>query len=110
MSTQTLMSSIWIACGITSQRNTEFAWDKNSGLPIGNAVTWQDLRTAPMLREIEALPFAAEARYRLGYPPGTYMTAVHLVWRMRYEEELRAAAEAARAMAAPKGGRGPRRR
>jgi glycerol kinase len=81
------------ACGITSQRNTDFAWDKKSGLPIGNAVTWQDLRTAPVLREIEELPFAGEARYRLGYPPGTYMTAVHLVWRMRHQEELRAAAQ-----------------
>ena len=49
-----------IACGITSQRNTDFAWDKNSGLPIGNAVTWQDLRTVPVLREIEELPFAGE--------------------------------------------------
>ena len=81
------------ACGITSQRNTEFAWDKDTGRPIGNAVTWQDLRTASILAEIADLPFTSEARYRLGYPPGTYMSAVHLAWRMRYQEELRAAAE-----------------
>ena len=82
-----------VACGITSQRNTEFAWDRQSGRPIGNAVTWQDLRTVPMLQEVQQLPFASEARYRLGYPPGTYMTAVHLAWRMRFQEELRAAAQ-----------------
>ncbi len=82
-----------VACGITSQRNTEFAWDRRSGLPIGNAITWQDLRTASILQEIQQLPFASQARCRLGYPPGTYMTAVHLVWRMRHQEQLRLAAQ-----------------
>ena len=81
-----------VACGITSQRNTDFAWDRQTGLPIGNAVTWQDLRTASILQEVAELPFASEARYRLGYPPGTYMTAVHLAWRMRHQEQLRQAA------------------
>ncbi|MEJ5346962.1 MAG: FGGY family carbohydrate kinase, partial [Chloroflexus sp.] len=38
-----------LACGITSQRDTVFAWHATSGRPIGNAITWQDLRTAPMV-------------------------------------------------------------
>ena len=39
------------ACGITSQRNTEFAWDKRDGRALNNAITWQDLRTIPILEE-----------------------------------------------------------
>jgi glycerol kinase len=73
------------ACGLTSQRNTEFAWDKRNGRSLANAITWQDLRTASILDELEAWPHFAEMRHRLGYAPGTYMTAVHLAWRMRHE-------------------------
>jgi glycerol kinase len=73
------------ACGITSQRNTEFAWDKRNGRSLANAITWQDLRTIETLKELEQWPGFGEARHRLGYEPGTYMTAVHLAWRMKGE-------------------------
>lgn len=82
------------ACGITSQRNTEFAWDKRDGRALNHAITWQDLRTIPILEELEQWPHIAEARSRLGYPPGTYMTAVHLAWRLRHQAEIREAAAA----------------
>lgn len=81
------------ACGITCQRNTEFAWDKRDGSALNNAITWQDLRTISILEELEKWPHLAEARSRLGYPPGTYMTAVHLAWRLRHQAEIREAAE-----------------
>src|SRR5690348_1062018 len=38
-----------VGCGITSQRDTVFAWDTTSGQPIGNAITWQDLRAEPLV-------------------------------------------------------------
>jgi glycerol kinase len=81
------------AVGIASQRNTDFAWDAASGRPLANAITWQDLRTLPLLDELKTWPRAPEARYRLGYAPGPYMTALHLAWRMRHEPAIRAAAE-----------------
>ncbi len=81
------------ACGLTSQRNTEFAWDKRNGRSLTNAITWQDLRTAPILKELETWPHFADMRHRLGYAPGTYMTAVHLAWRMRHETAVINAAQ-----------------
>lgn len=81
------------ACGLTSQRNTEFAWDGRSGRPIANAITWQDLRTLPILEELQALPLRKEARHRLGYAPGPYMTALHLAWRLRHDPAVIAAAQ-----------------
>ena len=78
--------------GIASQRNTDFAWDVHTGQPLANAITWQDLRTLPLLDDLESWPLATEARYRLGYAPGPYMTGLHLAWRMRYDAAIQAAA------------------
>lgn len=80
------------AVGIASQRNTDFAWDARSGRPIANAITWQDLRTQPLLEEIQTWPLASEARYRLGYAPGTYMSSLHLAWRFRHDAAIQQAA------------------
>ena len=80
------------ACGIAGQRNTDFAWEVRGGRPIGRAITWQDMRTLPLLAELAAWPLAAEAHYRLGYPPAPYMSAFHLAWRLRHDAEFQAAA------------------
>lgn len=82
------------ACGITCQRNTDFVWNARDGRALANAITWQDLRAIPLLKELHHWPPAAEARRRLGYPPGTYMSALHLAWRMRHDDAVRAAAAA----------------
>src|SRR5690348_6770728 len=34
------------AIGITNQRETTLVWDRQTGEPIGNAIVWQDRRTA----------------------------------------------------------------
>jgi glycerol kinase len=81
-----------VACGITSQRDTVFAWDAHSGRPIGTAITWQDLRTLPLVAETNAWEHAAERRERLGQFPGSYSSAMHMAWRMRHDEAFRGAA------------------
>ncbi|NOK57946.1 MAG: carbohydrate kinase [Chloroflexi bacterium AL-W] len=81
-----------IACGITSQRDTVIAWDQQSGKPIGNAITWQDLRTVPLVAEIDTWEHAGERRERLGQFPGPYCSAMHMAWRMRHDSAFRSAA------------------
>jgi glycerol kinase len=34
------------AIGITNQRETVVAWDRNTGQPLAKAIVWQDRRTA----------------------------------------------------------------
>ena len=80
------------ACGITSQRDTVFAWDRVTGQPIGQAITWQDLRTVPLVAEADQWEHAAERRARLGQFPGPYCSAMHMAWRMRNDEAFRRAA------------------
>ncbi|MDW8318627.1 MAG: FGGY-family carbohydrate kinase [Anaerolineae bacterium] len=82
------------ACGIACQRNTDFVWDAVTGRPLANAITWQDLRTLPLVAELDGWERAAERRYRLGYYPGPYSSALHLAWRMANEPAVAAAAQA----------------
>jgi len=65
------------AVGITNQRETTMIWDAETGEPIGNAIVWQDTRTAEMLPsfgEIDAY------RDRTGLPLATYFSAPKLRW------------------------------
>ena len=82
------------ACGLASQRDTDFVWDARTRQPLANAITWQDLRTLPLEANLAHWPPAAEARSRLGYWPGPYSAALHLKWRLANDH---AVAEAARA-------------
>jgi glycerol kinase len=73
------------ACGIACQRNTDFIWDARTRRPVANAITWQDLRTMPLLAELATWPQAALRRQRFGYFPGPYSSSLHLAWRMRHD-------------------------
>src|ERR1700754_3435035 len=42
------------AIGITNQRETSVVWDRATGVPIHNAIVWQDRRTADRCRELKA--------------------------------------------------------
>ncbi len=80
------------ACGIAGQRNTDFVWDARTGRPLANAITWQDLRTTALVEELAGWELADQRRYRLGYFPGPYSSAMHLAWRFRHQPEVIAAA------------------
>ncbi len=86
-----------LAAGIASQRDSDFTWDQSTGQPIGNAITWQDLRTTPLVAELERWVLAGEWRHRLGYFPGPWCAALHLAWRARHQPEWRRAVESGRA-------------
>ena len=80
------------ACGIASQRDTDFVWDARTGRPLANAITWQDLRTIPLEAALRDWPLVGECRRRLGYWPGPWSGALHLAWRMQNDPVVRDAA------------------
>jgi len=43
-----------VAIGITNQRETTIVWDKNTGVPVYNAIVWQDKRTADICEQLTA--------------------------------------------------------
>lgn len=81
------------ACGITCQRNTDFVWDARHGRALANAITWQDLRTLPLLADVMQTPLGQTARHHLGYAPGPYMSALHLAWRLQHDTAVIEAAQ-----------------
>ena len=62
------------AVGITNQRASCVAWDKNTGIPIGPALGWQDLRTV-----IECI--TARAEHGLYLAPN--QTATKASWMLK---------------------------
>ncbi|MBU7033309.1 MAG: glycerol kinase [Theionarchaea archaeon] len=44
------------AMGITNQRSTSVIWEKETGTPIHNAITWQDTRAADLCMKMNSTP------------------------------------------------------
>ena len=47
------------AIGITNQRETTVVWDRDTSLPICNAIVWQDRRTAEYCDKLKKLGLKA---------------------------------------------------
>ena len=50
------------AIGITNQRETVVVWDRNTGVPVYNAIVWQDKRTAAYCDQLKELVVSATPR------------------------------------------------
>ena len=59
------------AIGITNQRETTILWDRRSGIPIYNAIVWQDRRTADRCRQLSADDGEAEVGAQDRPAPGS---------------------------------------
>ena len=67
------------AIGITNQRETVLAWNKKTGLPLANAIVWQDIRTK---NELEKLSESQKLRIQFlsGLPASPYFSASKMKW------------------------------
>ena len=86
------------AVGITNQRETVVFWDRETGAPFGNAIVWQDVRTAELCAELARRGAGELFRARTGLPLATYFSALKIHWALERVSGLRAAAEAGRAL------------
>jgi glycerol kinase len=72
------------AVGITNQRETTVLWDKNTGIPVYNAIVWQDTRTQSIIDDIAsnglAAPDVNRYKSKSGLPLATYFAASKIVW------------------------------
>ncbi len=80
------------AIGITNQRETTLVWDRQSGLPIHNAIVWQDRRTEPICAELRAQGHAELIREKTGLVIDAYFSATKLKWILDSVPGARAAA------------------
>ena len=68
------------AIGITNQRETTVIWNKNTGLPIYNAIVWQDRRTAEYCDALKAQGKAKMIQEKTGLVIDAYFSASKIKW------------------------------
>ncbi len=82
------------AIGITNQRETTIVWDRKTGLPIANAIVWQDRRTAEACDRLRSDGAEPLFRERTGLVLDAYFSGTKLAWILDHVEGARARAEA----------------
>ncbi len=80
------------AIGITNQRETCLLWERASGRPCGNALVWQDRRTAALCAEMRADGAEELVAARSGLVVDPYFSASKLRWLLDQDATLRARA------------------
>jgi glycerol kinase len=69
--------------GITNQRETVVAWDRDSGEPLHRAIVWQDRRTAGRCDELRAAGHEPLVRERTGLVLDPYFSGTKIEWLLR---------------------------
>ncbi len=68
------------AIGITNQRETTIVWDKNTGVPVYNAIVWQCRRTASICDELMERGLADYIKDTTGLVVDAYFSGTKIKW------------------------------
>jgi glycerol kinase len=77
--------------GISNQRETVVAWDRESGEPVHNALVWQDRRTAARCDELRESGHEQLVRDRTGLVIDPYFSGTKIEWLLKNVEAARGA-------------------
>jgi glycerol kinase len=69
--------------GITNQRETVVAWDRDTGEPLHRAIVWQDRRTAARCDELKEAGHEPLVRERTGLVLDPYFSGTKIEWLLR---------------------------
>lgn len=93
-----IASSDIAAIGITNQRATCLVWDKNTGVPLYNAIVWQDNRTAALCQEINDSEWGEKARKATGWTVAPVYSSLMLHWYLENVPEIKEKIESGEAL------------
>ena len=79
--------------GITNQREKIVLWDRKTGIPVANAIVWQDRRTAPICAQLRAENIEELVNDKTGLLLDPYFSATKLCWLLDNVEGARRRAE-----------------
>uniref|UniRef100_A0A7S2S9L1 glycerol kinase n=1 Tax=Eucampia antarctica TaxID=49252 RepID=A0A7S2S9L1_9STRA len=85
-----------VSIGITNQRETCILWDKETGIPVCNAIVWNCARTSSIVKEYQDNKLCGDKdalREKTGLPVSTYFSATKMVWMLRNVAGVRERAE-----------------
>lgn len=69
-----------VSLGITNQRETTILWDKKTGVPVYNAIVWQDKRTASICEELKKTGLEDYVRENTGLVIDSYFSGTKVKW------------------------------
>lgn len=78
--------------GITNQRETTLIWDAETGVPVHNAIVWQDRRTAQRCEQIRADGMEKTITTSTGLVIDPYFSSTKIAWLLDNVPGLRARA------------------
>lgn len=81
------------AIGITNQRETTVVWDKDTGIPVYNAIVWQCRRTAKYCDMLKEKGYSDTIREKTGLLIDAYFSGTKLKWILDNVEGAREKAE-----------------
>ncbi|MEL7690984.1 glycerol kinase [Citromicrobium bathyomarinum] len=84
------------AIGITNQRETVVAWDRETMKPLARAIVWQDRRTAAACQALRDAGHEREVYRRTGLLLDPYFSATKMRWLLENDKGVAAAASAGR--------------
>jgi glycerol kinase len=80
--------------GITNQRETTIVWNKQTGIPIYNAIVWQCRRTSDRIEELKKKGMEPYIKEKTGLIPDAYFSGTKIEWILDHvpgaREEARA--------------------
>lgn len=68
------------AIGITNQRETTIVWDRQTGIPLYNAIVWQDRRTSKYCDELKAQGLEKMIKEKTGLVIDAYFSGTKVKW------------------------------
>ncbi|MDF2878011.1 MAG: glycerol kinase [Clostridia bacterium] len=80
--------------GITNQRETTIVWDKETGMPIHNAIVWQCRRTAEICDQLKEQGLEDYIKKSTGLVLDAYFSGTKIKWLLDHVEGARQKAEA----------------
>ncbi|WP_027963721.1 glycerol kinase GlpK [Halalkalibacillus halophilus] len=79
--------------GITNQRETTLVWDKQTGIPIYNAIVWQSRQTSAICEDLKRDGLEDIFRQKTGLKIDPYFSATKIKWILDHVEGANKQAE-----------------
>ena len=80
--------------GITNQRETTVVWNRETGVPVYNAIVWQDRRTSDLCERLRREGREPLIQQRTGLLIDAYFSATKMAWILENVQGARALADA----------------
>jgi glycerol kinase len=80
------------AIGITNQRETVVAWDRETGRPLARAIVWQDRRTAAWCQALRGKGLEPGIRKKTGLVIDPYFSGSKMRWLLANDPKVKQAA------------------